>query len=184
MPTTQTNTYESVRELIECSYHEIKRLSSRKMLGERRCHSWTESVLVNELVERLLRSSSEIPLDEPGFYCLASKVMSNLLAEHGRRRTTRKRKHTKEQLGLSDIHDDLSPAKLTPEQWVELSDCLDAYAKKYPRAVEVFRMRLYGFKNDEAAENHKISRGQASADYRRVLAYLIKQFRDGDSDRE
>ena len=79
----------AVDGLVQHFYPELRRLAAARMQSERQEHTWTPTVLVNELYLELLkikalRSSQEDSNERDNFLRLAGFIMRRLLIHHAR----------------------------------------------------------------------------------------------------
>lgn len=178
---TKNVEYNNIRDLIESCYVEIKRRAGKKMMGEQKNHSWTQTVLAHELVERLLKTNAEIPLNKNDFFPYASKMMTRLLIDHARKRNAKKRSYYKRELRpIENFERKLKPGEWCAEEWLEFDELCNELSGKHPRAVEVFRMIIFGWKSKDVARFLGISETTASGDNNKIKALLALKYGLGD----
>src|SRR5919198_4918370 len=77
-------------KLVQFFYPELRRLASRRMLGERVNHTWQPTILVHELyleltrVKELPHTSAADEDEKNAFFGLAAFLMKRLLVHHAR----------------------------------------------------------------------------------------------------
>ncbi len=74
-------------QLVSLFYPELRRLAQSQMRGERACHTWQPTVLVNQLYLELLKVRSlnrPATDDRRAFFGLAARLMRRLLIHHAR----------------------------------------------------------------------------------------------------
>lgn len=164
------------RDLIENCYSELKRRAGHKMRRERIGHSWTETVLVHELVEKLLNGNAEVPLKKDDFFRVAYTAMSRILTDHRRKLATIKRSRDKRvALSVEQFEEKISPKKWTQEEWLDFESFCDEKSVDNPRAIKALRMRImFGYTNPEVAQCLGISPQSARADFNRMKTCLAK----------
>ena len=167
----------SIRELIEACYDELKQQARYKMLRERKNHSWTGTELVHQLVARLLTSKSKLSLDRKVFFPCAAVAMNNLLIDHARhRKAGRRGQDRREEFPLEIFSEERSPEKWDDGDWLDFDSFCQEMSVKYPRAVEVFRMRFFGWQNNEVAEFFDINTSTATRDFNKMKVFFRLKF--------
>jgi RNA polymerase sigma factor (TIGR02999 family) len=140
--------------LIDHFYPELRRIAAARMRTERLEHTWTPTVLVNELYLELvkikaLRASNEDVGERDAFLSLAGHIMRRLLIHHSRPMYRRARKVEVDELELAErgaVHGG-------PETLAQVEDLLDRLQKMDPRLRTVVELRVFEGKTaDETAE--------------------------------
>lgn len=140
--------------LLGLLYPELRRLAAAQMRTENPGHTWTPTVLVNELYlelikVRALREASEDLSERDAFLGLAGHVMRRLLIHHARPMYRKVRKVAASELEVtppSGLHDG-------PEALAEIEDLLERLNKIDPKLRRVVELRVFEGKTaDEAAE--------------------------------
>ncbi len=80
---------EAAGALVDLFYPELRRIAAARMRGERPEHSWSPTILVNELYLELvkikaLRAADEDASERDAFLALAGFIMRRLLIHHSR----------------------------------------------------------------------------------------------------
>lgn len=140
--------------LMDHFYPELRRIATARMRTERLEHTWTPTVLVNELYLELvkikaLRSSHEDASEQDAFLTLAGHIMRRLLIHHSRPMYRKVRKVEVNEFELAG-HGvvDSGPGVLT-----EVEDLLDRLRKIDPRLRMVVELRVFqGRTADETAK--------------------------------
>jgi RNA polymerase sigma factor (TIGR02999 family) len=140
--------------LVDHFYPELRRIAAARMRTERLGHTWTPTVLVNELYLELvkikaLRAAHEDSSEREAFLSLAGHIMRRLLIHHSRPMYRRAHKVEVNEIELSErgaVHEG-------PETLAEVDDLLDRLKKMDPRLRTVVELRAFeGKTTDEAAQ--------------------------------
>jgi len=127
-------------------YPELRRLAAAKMRTERQEHTWTPTVLVNELYLELvkiraLRAADEDSGEREAFLKLASHIMRRLLIHHSRPLYRKAQK-----VGVNDAALGLHSGM---ESLTEVEDLLERLQKVDPRLRTVVELRVFEGKTAE-----------------------------------
>ena len=139
--------------LVGLFYPELRRLAAARMQTERQEHTWTPTVLVNELYLELvkikaLRASGEDSSERDAFLKLASHIMRRLLIHHARPLSRRAQKADVSELELDRPR---GPHTGT-EALAQIEDLLERLQKLDPRLRTVVELRVFEGKTaDETA---------------------------------
>jgi RNA polymerase sigma factor (TIGR02999 family) len=140
--------------LVDHFYPELRRIAAARMRTESLEHTWTPTVLVNELYLELvkikaLRSSNEDSSERDAFLNLAGHIMRRLLIHHSRPLYRKAHKVDPEELELAPA----DAANDGPEALAQVEDLLERLRKIDPRMRTVVELRVFEGKTaDEAAE--------------------------------
>ena len=141
---------EAAGQLIECLYPELRRIAASKMRSERAEHTWSPTVLVNELFLELVKikalrpASSDNSSEKTAFLGLAGHLMRRLLIHHSRPLS---RKALKVEVDEADLGPTRTGAG--PEALVEIEMMLDRLMKIDPKFRTVVEMRAFEGKTIE-----------------------------------
>lgn len=134
-------------------YPELRRLAAARMQTEREEHTWSPTVLVNELYLELikikaLRACDEDASERDAFLKLAGHIMRRLLIHHARPLSRKAQK-----FDLTEL--DSSPAgalQTGTEMLAQIEDFLERLRKLDPRLRTVVELRVFEGKTaDETA---------------------------------
>jgi RNA polymerase sigma factor (TIGR02999 family) len=134
-------------------YPELRRLAAARMQTERQEHTWTPTVLVNELYLELvkikaLRAADEDSSERDAFLRLSGHIMRRLLIHHARPLARRAPKAE-----MSEV--ELDAASRGPrdgaEALTQIEDFLDRLHKLDPRLRTVVELRVFEGKTAEEA---------------------------------
>jgi len=134
--------------LVAHFYPELRRLAAARMRMERQEHTWTPTVLVNELYLELvkikaLRAADDDSGEREAFLKLAGHIMRRLLIHHSRPLYRKAQK-----VGLTDA--ELGPLSGT-EALTEVEDLLERLQKLDSRLRAVVELRAFEGKTAEEA---------------------------------
>lgn len=140
--------------LVELFYPELKRLAAVRMSGEKAGHTWTPTVLVNELYLELvkiraLRDAAEDENERKSFLALAGFIMRRLLIHHSRPLYRQAQKVDAEVLDQRPS----SGADASPDSLAEIEDMLKRLEEIDPQLRRIVEMRVFeGRAMNEIAE--------------------------------
>jgi RNA polymerase sigma factor (TIGR02999 family) len=132
--------------LIQRVYMELHRIAINRLRSERQEHSLQATALVHEAYMRLCRTDEVSWQNRAHFFCIAARMMRQILVDHARRNGAQKRNN-----GIRPISLDQA-IELTSEQSsiaIEIDELLQQLAKISPRQASVVEMRFFGGLNDE-----------------------------------
>src|SRR5688572_20502187 len=138
--------------LVDHFYPELRRIAAARMRAERLEHTWTPTVLVNELYLELvkikaLRAAHEDASERDAFLSLAGHIMRRLLIHHSRpmyRKAQRVEVNERDLAERGAVHDG-------PETLAEVEDLLNRLKKMDPRLRDVVELRAFEGKTTEEA---------------------------------
>lgn len=140
--------------LVSHFYPELRRIASSRMQTERAEHTWTPTVLVNELYLELvkikaLRPAGEDSGEREAFLKLAAHIMRRLLIHRSR---PQYKKVLKVDLNVLDLSD-RAATQSGVEALSEIEDLLERLRRMDPRLRTVVELRVFEGKTaDETAE--------------------------------
>jgi RNA polymerase sigma factor (TIGR02999 family) len=170
----------ALNELVSVLYHELHRIASRQMRGERDNHTLQTTALVNEAYLKLSGNSLGGFADRAHFLAVASRVMREVLVDHARSRATKKRAgdqriNTPSPVWISSIHVG-SKASSEELDLLDLDAALEALARKEPALVKLIEMHYFGgMTAEEVAEVLKQSVHVVRHDLRLAQAWLRRK---------
>lgn len=134
-------------ELVDCLYPELHRIAASRMYRERQEHTWTPTVLVNELYLELVKIRALRPADvdaseREAFLRLSGFLMRRLLIHHARPLARKANK-----VPLND--NDLDLEENGVESLTQVEAMLDRLAGIDPKLRVVVEMRIFEGRNAE-----------------------------------
>ena len=139
--------------LVAHLYPELRRIASTKMRAESPDHTWTPTVLVNELYLELvkiraLRAAGEDASERKAFLGLAGHIMRRLLIHHARPLYRQARK-----AGGGELERSTDPVCPGPEPLAQVEDLLEKLGTIDPKLRAVVELRVFEGKTaDETAD--------------------------------
>jgi RNA polymerase sigma-70 factor (ECF subfamily) len=158
--------------LIALLYKDLRALAARRMRRERPDHTWQPTVLMNEAILRLLGDATlEEATDWAFLLMAASKAMNQLLVDHHRRHSTRKRGGRRRKHPLDAALDHLAWVDhINP---VDLRDEPEVLASLDGRAAMVVHLKFFlGMSPADVADSLGISQGTVERDWNFAPAWL------------
>jgi len=151
-------------------YHELHRIATGKLQGERCEHTLQTTALVHEAYLKLAGSSQRSYVNRVHFLSVASRVMRQVLVDYARARSTKKRGNDPVML-TTDVAD--IGAAGPQMELLDLNDALDALAKEDQSLAQLIEMRYFGgMTAEEAAEVLGQSVHIVRHDLRLAIAWL------------
>jgi RNA polymerase sigma factor (TIGR02999 family) len=164
-------------ELVDCLYPELHRLASSRMYRERQEHTWTPTILINELYLELVKIRALRPADvdaseRDAFLKLSGFLMRRLLIHHARPLAKKAQK-----VPLSDIRPDLDLEENGLESLTEVEAMLDRLAAIDPKLRVVVEMRVFeGQSLDDIARAVDCSARTVSTHWNFAKRWLQREF--------
>jgi RNA polymerase sigma factor (TIGR02999 family) len=158
--------------LLPLVYHELRKIASVHLRGERAAHTLQPTALVHEAYMRLVDLEQIDWRDRTHFFAFASRLMRRVLVDHARRRQAIKR---------SSGQDPPTPAAneevgLGIEELLALDAALGRLAALDERQVRVVELRYFaGLSVEEAAQVLDISPSSVKRDWVSARAWLHQQ---------
>ncbi|MEM8666716.1 MAG: ECF-type sigma factor [Planctomycetota bacterium] len=164
-------------DLMPIVYEELRKLARSRMSRESADHTLQTTALVHEAYVRLVDRNDVQKWDHRGhFFAAAAEAMRRILVDHARRKLGPKRggdrvKHV--------LPSDVESRQASPEEIVQVSDCVEEIAKRDTEAAELIKLHCFaGFSVVEAAEILGISKSKAYLHWNYAKALVGKLIRD------
>jgi RNA polymerase sigma factor (TIGR02999 family) len=157
-------------QILPLIYDELRKLAAARMAAEAPGHSLNATALVHEAYLRLVGDQQ---FEGRGhFFMAAAEAMRRILVNHARDRNRLKRGGGRRRVDLDRI---TAAAEADDDDLVELDDALDLFAKEYPVASDLVKLRFFaGMTLREAAESLNIPRRTADRYWSFARAWLAK----------
>ncbi len=169
---------EALDQLVPLIYPELRRIARRHMGKENPDHTLQTSALINEAYLRLLDLKAVEWNDRSHFFAFASRVMRNILVDHARKYTYKKRGGRANHSCLDEM---AAFSKERAKEFVALDDALRALEKIDERKLRIVELRFFGgLTVDETAEVLKLSPITIKREWRFARAFLLNEI-DPDS---
>ena len=172
---------EAWSELLPLVYEELRAIASRRMAAERQSHTLQATALVHEAYLRLVGSADPGWQGRAHFFGAAARAMRDVLANHLRRKGSRKRgghmrrvgEDTAAQLSRDGPSDDV----------LAVEEALEEFEREYPRKAEVVTLSFYGgLTTAEIAEVLSLSTRTVEREWRFAKAWLNSRLARGEKD--
>jgi RNA polymerase sigma factor (TIGR02999 family) len=156
--------------LIPLVYDELRRLARARLRAEPRGHVLQTTALVHEAYLRLVDINHMNLRDRSHLLAMAARLMRQILVDHARRRTARKRGGGVTIIGL----DDVSTPKVEPGiDVLALDEALDELTTMDARLCRVVELKYFsGLTIDETAETLQVSPATVERDWAIAKAWL------------
>lgn len=171
----QKGDQKALEQLLPIVSKELHSLAIHYMNKEKNGHTLQATALVNEAYIRL--ANIEIDLkDRNHFLALASKLMRNVLVDHARSKTAKKREHEK----IENENLENQPSGTTSAEELLLAHKLmDKLAEMDERACRILEMSTFGGIPQEAiAQVESISVSTVTRELRAAKAWIQSQLLD------
>jgi len=143
----------AVAELIPLVYGELRQLAAAYLRGERQDHTLQPTALVHEAYLRLVDQSASDWQSRSHFYCVAARVMRQVLVDHARRKQAKKR--AAEPVPLQQV---VSFQQDRSDDLVALDDSLTDLEKIDARKCQAIELRYFaGLTMDQIAQTMNVS---------------------------
>jgi RNA polymerase sigma-70 factor, ECF subfamily len=151
-------------------YHQLHRIASNALRGERPDHTLQPTELVDEAFVAMLGQTQLNWQNRSHFYAVASRVIRRILVDHARRRNAVKR-----DFGVQvTLDDSLRSDTSTSLDLIALDDALKELETLSPRQGRVVELRFFaGLDVEETAELLEISTATVKRDWAFARAFLL-----------
>jgi RNA polymerase sigma factor (TIGR02999 family) len=156
--------------LIPMVYDELHRLARARLRAERRGHVLQTTALVHEAYLRLVDINRMNVRDRSHLLAMAARLMRQILVDHARRRTARKRGGRVTVIGLDDVS---IPNAEPGIDVLALDEALDELTRMDARLCRVVELKYFsGLTIDETAETLQVSPATVERDWAVAKAWL------------
>ena len=161
-------------ELTPVIQHELHRLATRQMAGERPGHILQPTALVNEAYMRLVNWKEVQWQNRAHFFGTAAQIMRRVLVDMARRRGREKRGGGQVHVTLSEAEQ--QPAAVQRADLVALDEAMQALEAVDPRKSRVVELRYFGgLSLEEAALVLDVSVATVRRDWSFARAWLFRE---------
>lgn len=156
-------------ELVPLVYGQLRDLAGVFLRDERPGHTMRATDLVSEAYLRMVGAAPAAWNDRVHFFAVAARAMRQILVEHARRRSARKRGGG----GRAITLDELLVGVDRPDELVWLDEALDALAIHDPRKAQVVELHYFGgLSQIEVAEVLELHVNTVARDLRFAEAWI------------
>ena len=165
---------QSLQQLLEVVYDELRRLAAQKMAQERAEHTLQPTALVHEAYLRLVTGSAGAWEGRNHFFAAAAEAMRRILIEAARRRSSAKRGGDRVR---NDLLDYPAPAPSAAyESLLALDEALRKLEQHDAPAAQLITLRYFGgLTMEDAAETLGISLRTAHRNWSYARAWLQRE---------
>ncbi|MEM8962880.1 MAG: sigma-70 family RNA polymerase sigma factor [Acidobacteriota bacterium] len=164
----------AIDEIMPQVIHELKRVASRYLKGEKDTQTLQPTALVNEVYIRLIDRQQVQWEDRAHFFAFAARTMRRILVDYARARGATKRGGEHDVITLIDAPSSDPEAKQL--DIVALDTALDKLAKLNEKQARVVELRYFtGLTVDETAETMGIARASVTRHWTLAKAFLYRE---------
>lgn len=158
-------------QLLPLVYDELRKLAAAKLAHERPGQTLQATALVHEAYLRLVDAEKARHWNSRGhFFAAAAEAMRRILVENARRKSGPQRGGGLCRIELSDA---LAEVKGPDSDLVALSEALDRFQARDPRAAELVKLRFFaGLTRNQAADVLGVSVTTADNDWAYAKGWL------------
>ena len=174
---------EQSEQLAILLYDRLRALARARMSGQRGGHTLDPTGLANEAIMRLLKCDASRIADEQHFLAMAAEAMRQILVDHARAKTARKRGGGVEGSKPESLADDMQSAavqlRADPTEVLALSEALSSLEQEDAQAATIVKMRAFvGMDCEEIAALLGLSRRTVERRWRFAMAALRDRLSD------
>jgi len=174
---TRSGDAEAWERLVRLIYADLRQLARRVLGGARRDQTLNTGALVHECYLRLAQSGGAAPNDRNHVFCLAARVMRQVICDYARERLAEKRGGGAIAVTLEDLS---SAEQAEVEQFVELDVALNQLLQHNERQARVVECRFFaGMTDAETADALGISVRTVARDWDAARDWLIQNHASG-----
>jgi RNA polymerase sigma factor (TIGR02999 family) len=160
-------------KLVPLVYDELRRLARHTLSKHRQNHTLQSTDLVHEAYLRLVGSNSVPWNDRVHFFAVAAQLMRNILVDHARMKSAKKRGGECVTLVLDDSIQFSNEREL---DLLSLDDALKTLAALDERQSRIVELRFFsGFSIDEASQALEISPATVKREWATAKLWLLRE---------
>jgi len=161
-------------QLFPLVYAQLRQAADYALRSERQGHTLQPTALVHEVYLKLIGSAPLPSQDRAQFFAIAARAMRQILVDHARRRSSRKRGGDVRVEPLSGL--EAAPASLEAEEILALNDALDRLSGVSPRLRSVVELRFFGgLDENEIAAQLNVTTRTVQRDWAKARAWLYRE---------
>jgi RNA polymerase sigma-70 factor (ECF subfamily) len=171
--------YEQLASLV---YGELYLIARRQMRKERPEHTLQPSALVNEAFLRLIDYDQVNWQNRKHFFCLAAKMMREVLVNYAASRSTQKRGGTTPRVTLNETSICDPQGAMALDDLLVLDDALKRLSQEDERCAKVVELMFFGgLTEKEAADELGVSDRTVKREWRYARLWLRRELSDGNN---
>lgn len=164
-----------LNEILPLVYNELRKISSKYLRDEYRNHTFQTTELVHEAFIKLIGDENISWESRAHFFGIAANSMRQILVDHARKRTAKKRGEGKLIIPLEGA---LEVSNQSDEQIIALDEALKKLETIEERACRIVELRFFsGLTIEETAHSLNISPATAKRDWNFAKAWLYKEIK-------
>jgi len=174
----------AIDRLLPLVYDSRRRVAQARLRNERDSHTLEATALVHEAYLRLVGAGQPTPQNRAHFFAIAARLMRQILVDHARRRSARKRGGAETAITLAHI---VPAPGLDVVDLLALDTALVELSAVDPRLSQVVEMRFFaGLTIDDTAVALKVSTATVERDWMVAKAWLYERLSTapGDANRD
>jgi RNA polymerase sigma factor (TIGR02999 family) len=157
-------------ELWRLVFPELNRLARRYMRRERQDHTLQTGAIVNEAYLKLVHWEKAEWRNRAHFFGMCARIMRQILVDHARAHTYKKRGGDR---NIEPLDDEMAFSSTQNEQFLALDEAMQRLASISKRKSDVVELRFFGgLSIDETAEALGVSRLTVIRDWNFARAWL------------
>jgi RNA polymerase sigma factor (TIGR02999 family) len=171
----------AAEELLPLVYDELRRLAAQQLAQEKPGQTLQATALVHEAWLRLVGPApgDAEPRwnDRRHFFRAAAEAMRRIIIDNARRKGAARHGGGWERVNIDEIQ---VATQMPSEQLLVVDETLERFARLYPQAAELVRLRFYtGVSQQQAAELLGVARRTADRLWSFARAWLFTELRSG-----
>ena len=170
--------YEQLASLV---YGELHRIARRQMSRERAEHTLQPSALVNEAFLRLIEYNQVNWQNRQHFFCLAAKMMREVLVNYASARQTQKRGGNTQRITFDEAFVSDPTGTMALDELLELNEALQHLAREDERCAKVVELMFFGgLSEKETANQLQVSDRTVKREWRYARLWLKRELSTSD----
>lgn len=166
-------------QLVPLVYDELHRIARRQMSKERPDHTLQPSALVNEAFLRLIDYDQVNWQSRRHFFCLAAKMMREVLVNYAASRRSQKRGGAAVRVTLDETLVNRT-GEMRLDDLLALNEALDRLAREDERCARVVELMFFGgLSEKETAVELRVSDRTVKREWRFARLWLRRELSDG-----
>ena len=171
--------YEQLASMV---YGELYLIARRQMSKERPEHTLQPSALVNEAFLRLIDCNQVNWQNRQHFFCLAAKIMREVLVSYAASRNAQKRGGTIPRVALNEALVCDPKGAMPLDELLALNDALKRLSEEDERCAKVVELMFFGgLTETETAHELGVSDRTVKREWRYARLWLRRELSDGEN---
>ncbi len=163
---------QALEALMPVAYDELRRVAHNYLQRERPDHTLQSTALVHEAYLRLVDQKSVQVQDRAHFFAVAARLMREILVDHARRRSTRKRG---QQYKIS-LDDAVETPRKEELDLLRLDDCLHELGRVDAQQARIVELRFFaGLSIEETSQVLQISPASVKRYWAAARGWLYRE---------